>query len=260
MDPIWAATTELWWVAPVVVGAGGASALFLRRRDARTGRTLAVRAAQHDLRAAHQEVSRRRMAAKVARAEHAHLVASGAGAADVNSSRRATRQSERDVREAVTHVRAMRAHLAAARAERARGELPLPRLIAAHDAVLARWMEYETDPARQIAYPAMSDGRVPTTAAFFAAVERARDLRPRGRTTPAEFTAYRDAVSELTRAFDVAERAAHGEHGRSLGWQEAVSRSADALGRAADAAASALAAWTRRPGADDREDRGDRRR
>ncbi|MEJ1090820.1 hypothetical protein [Microbacterium istanbulense] len=260
MDPIWAATTELWWVAPVVVGAGGASALFLRRRDARTGRTLAVRAAQHDLRAAHQEVSRRRMAAKVARAEHAHLVASGAGAADVNSSRRATRQSERDVREAVTHVRAMRAHLAAARAERARGELPLPRLIAAHDAVLARWMEYETDPARQIAYPAMSDGRVPTTAAFFAAVERARDLRPRGRTTPAEFTAYRDAVSELTRAFDVAERAAHGANGRPLGWQEAVSRSADALGRAADAAASALAAWTRRPGADDREDRGDRRR
>lgn len=260
MDPIWAAAAELWWVAPVVVGAGGASALFLRQRDARTGRALAVRAAQHDVRAAHQEVSRRRMAAKVARAEHARLVASGAGAADVNSSRRATRQSERDVREAVTHVRAMRAHLAAARAERARGELPLPRLIAAHDAVLARWMEYETDPARQIAYPAMSDGRVPTTAAFFAAVERARDLRPRGRTTPAEFTAYRDAVSELTRAFDVAERAAHGEHGRSLGWQEAVSRSADALGRAADAAASALAAWTRRPGADDREDRGDRRR
>ncbi len=256
MDPFWAAAADVWWVAPAVVGAGGAGALFLRRRDAITGRTLAVRAAQRDLAEAHREVSRRRMAAKVARAEHARLLASGAGAADVTSSRHAAKQCERDVRAAAADVRAMRAHLAAARAERARGERPLPRLIAAHDAVLARWMEYETDPARQIAFPAMSDSKVPTTAAFFVAVERARDLRPHGRVTPAEFTAYRDAVADLQRAFDVAERAARGENGRPLGWQDAVSRSADALGRAADAAASALSAWTRRGKPGDRDPSG----
>lgn len=117
-------------------------------------------------------------------------------------------------------------------------------------------MEYETDPARQIAFPAMSDSNVPTTAAFFVAVERARDLRPHGRVTPAEFTAYRDAVADLQRAFDVAERAARGENGRPLGWQDAVSRSADALGRAADAAASALSAWTRRGKPGDRDPSG----
>ena len=40
-------------------------------------------------------------------------------------------------------------------------EFPLAKVVAAHDAVLARWMEYETDPAKPIAFPQMSDGRSP---------------------------------------------------------------------------------------------------
>ena len=96
------------------------------------------------------------------------------------------------------------------------GMLPLERLQARHEALLARWMEYETDPARAIAFPAMSDGRQPATALFLAALERARDARPRPdtRVTAEDFATYRVAVDELERTFDVAERTARGEQVR----------------------------------------------
>jgi hypothetical protein len=85
----------------------------------------------------------------------------------------------------------------------------LERLFAAHDAVTARWLEYELDVAKIIAFPAMSDGRQPLTAAFLRAKRVADGLRPasaKARLTKDQLTEYRNAVADYEVAFDVAER------------------------------------------------------
>ena len=85
----------------------------------------------------------------------------------------------------------------------------LERLFAEHDAVTARWLEYELDVAKLIAYPAMSDGRQPLTAAFLRAKKVADGLRPpttRIKLTKAQIAEYRNAVTDYEVAFDVAER------------------------------------------------------
>ncbi|WP_228484660.1 hypothetical protein [Microbacterium cremeum] len=85
----------------------------------------------------------------------------------------------------------------------------LERLFATHDAVTARWLEYELDVAKIIAFPAMSDGRQPLTAAFLRAKRIADGLRPasaKARITNEQLTEYRNAVADFEVAFDVAER------------------------------------------------------
>ena len=85
----------------------------------------------------------------------------------------------------------------------------LAKLFATHDAVTARWLDYELDVAKLIAYPAMSDGRQPLTAAFLRAQRVADGLRPaspKARLTPEQLTEYRNAVVDYEVAFDVAER------------------------------------------------------
>lgn len=85
----------------------------------------------------------------------------------------------------------------------------LERLFVSHDAVTARWLEYELDVAKLIAFPAMSDGRQPLTAAFLRAKRIADGLRPasaKARLTKEQLTEYRDAVVDYEVAFDVAER------------------------------------------------------
>jgi hypothetical protein len=85
----------------------------------------------------------------------------------------------------------------------------LERLFAAHDAVTARWLDYELDVAKLIAFPAMSDGRQPLTAAFLRAKRIADGLRPasaKARLTKDQVTEYRNAVADFEVAFDVAER------------------------------------------------------
>nr|WP_208387957.1 hypothetical protein [Microbacterium halimionae] len=85
----------------------------------------------------------------------------------------------------------------------------MARVLAAHDAVIKKWLEYELDVAKVIAYPAMSDGRQPLTAAFLRAKKVADNLRPESDTaklTPELFAEYRDAVTDCEVAFDVAER------------------------------------------------------
>ncbi|MBS1674387.1 MAG: hypothetical protein JSS74_10525 [Actinobacteria bacterium] len=147
-------------------------------------------------------------------------------------------------------------------------------MLAAHDAVLSRWMAYETDPGLLLAYPSMGDARDPSTGAFLHAMAQARDARPApaARVTPAEFGAYRDAVARLRRTFDTAEGDARAraegrdpqrERERAAAqpsWQDAaqqvISLGADALDRAAEAAASAFAAWNSR---ERRDGRGRRR-
>lgn len=85
----------------------------------------------------------------------------------------------------------------------------LVRLLAAHDEVNRRWLDYELDVARLIAFPAMSDGRQPLTAAFLRAKKVADGLRPasaRVRLDAETMTEYRDAVHDYEVAFEIAEQ------------------------------------------------------
>lgn len=88
---------------------------------------------------------------------------------------------------------------------------PLHKLLSAHDAVTTRWLEYELDVAKIIAFPAMSDGRQPLTAAFLRAKKVADRLRPDSETAKLskdQFAEYRNAVTDYEVAFDLAEREA----------------------------------------------------
>lgn len=85
----------------------------------------------------------------------------------------------------------------------------LPRLMAEHDEITARWLDYELDVAKLIAFPAMSDGRQPLTAAFLRAKKTADALRPasaEAKVTEQQVTEYLDAVGNYAVAFEVAER------------------------------------------------------
>ncbi|GGC94181.1 hypothetical protein GCM10011512_21520 [Tersicoccus solisilvae] len=74
-----------------------------------------------------------------------------------------------------------------------------------HDAVVERWLAYETDPALQIDYPQMTDVRHPAAAAVVRAMRRANDARD-----TADESRYTDAVIRLEQAFAQAERRARG--------------------------------------------------
>lgn len=239
----------------------------MRHRSNTTGRRLAFDAARDDLSEAQHYAGERRRAVKLARAEHARLVAERTAAratsAEVASARRTLQQAERNAKAADAEVRARRVQLKVARAEiptpSKRERFPVARLNRAHDAITARWMDYETDPAKLIAYPTMSDGKDPATAAFLSAARHAKEVRPEAgtRITTEEFAAYRDAVAQLERTFDVAEHAAKARaEGRDPNmtpvWQDTAqqmfTRSADAIDKAAGAAASAFASWSARRG------------
>ena len=261
MDPLLLAA-EWWWIAPTAVAAGTAGTIGLRRRSSRmSGRRLEVDAARQDLRTAQRVAAERRIALKVARADLARVTAERAAqratAEQVAGARRMLRERERDAKAASADVRVRQVRLNAARAAvpTASEPGPLERLHATHDAVMVRWMRYETDPALQIAYPAMTDVKLPATAAYLRASGHAAEMRraASGKVTPADFAAYRDAVAELERAFEAAEHAARvaaGEAPSSAAWQDTaqdmLSRSAEAIDRAATAAAAALSSWTSR--------------
>lgn len=87
----------------------------------------------------------------------------------------------------------------------------LERLFAEHDEITARWLDYELDVAKLIAYPAMSDGRQPLTAEFLRAKKTADNLRPASasaKVSEQQIAEYLDAVGNCAVAFDVAEREA----------------------------------------------------
>lgn len=97
---------------------------------------------------------------------------------------------------------------AAAQQTKAAQEL-LGRLFAEHDEITARWLEYELDVAKMIAYPAMSDGRQPLTAAFLRAKKIADALRPSStetKVTEQQVSEYLDAVGNYAVAFEIAEK------------------------------------------------------
>ena len=220
MDPIWAAFAEFWWIGPAVIGTGTLGWMGLRGQRGAKARRLAYDASVIELKAARQDAAASRIAVRVARAElaraQAERAAGRASAADVAAARKVLDAAQRDTRAAAATMRVRRATLSADRAALSaptgRGadpaQLPLGRLMATDDAVTARWMDYETDAAKVIAFPAMSDARVPATAAFLAELRTVRALRPASadaRITPGQFAAYRDGVARLSRALDVAE-------------------------------------------------------
>jgi len=87
----------------------------------------------------------------------------------------------------------------------------LERLFAEHDELTARWLDYELDVAKLIAYPAMSDGRQPLTAAFLRAKKTADNLRPssvNAKVSEQQITEYLDAVGNASVAFEIAEKEA----------------------------------------------------
>ncbi|WP_284977580.1 hypothetical protein [Arthrobacter sp. fls2-241-R2A-200] len=84
-------------------------------------------------------------------------------------------------------------------------------LMAAHDAVNRKWLDYELDVGNLIDFPLMTDVREPLTVAFLRAKKEADGLRPAAAeeiTTPARLAEYRAAVHGFEVAFDVAEREA----------------------------------------------------
>lgn len=280
---------EWWWIGPAAAGAGTLGWIGVRRsrqqralpagttttgdRAARAwasrpmsknaARRLELDAAQLDLLTARQAITRGRAEVKIADADvvraQAERTASRGSSEAVSAARARLVAAQHALRAASADLRARRAAVKAAQAmlPAIRGgsaPLPVDRLLAEHDAVLARWMAYETDPALAIDFPGMSDPRSPLLAEFLRAHEKAQWLRPASAQTrlePADFLAYRDAVRRTVNAFDHAERIArHGGKNPppasdgSEAWgrmasdlaesaQRALARSMESMGRAA---------------------------
>jgi len=217
VDPIWASLAEFWWIGPTVIGAGTLGWFGLRHQRSERARRLEYEAARHDLKAARTNAASARIGVRVARAELARVqaerAASRATGAEVAAARTALDRAQRDGKAAAAAVRVGRVHVRSARAALPAAandpaSLPLARLLATHDDIAGRWLEYETDPAKLIAFPAMSDGRSRLTAAFLTeqrSAQRLRPASPTARMTPTQFGAYRDAVHRMRIAFEAAE-------------------------------------------------------
>ena len=205
--------TTWWWAAPTAAGLGAVGYVGLttgRRRS----RRLAVDAARHEERAA---VNRLLQAQADTRAAQAVVLAAKANRGDLRGileARAGLQRAKQAQRAASLEVKAARARV---RAERMRAqtlsgdELPLPALMREHDALTARWLEYETDLETTLAFPQMSDPHHPVTAEFLRAQQEALQLRPAtasARIRAEQFVAYRDAVRRAAAVFEAAEDAA----------------------------------------------------
>jgi hypothetical protein len=267
VDPLWASIAEFWWIAPAAAGAGALGVIGVRR-PRRPQWRIAYDAARAELRTAQSRAAAATSAVRIARAQlsrvHAERATLRATDADVAAARHALQHAQHEVKAAGAAVRVHRARVAAERKALASGSdpahAPVARLHAAYDAVTARWMSYETDPAKLISFPALTDPRVPATSAFIAARSHAQETRPAdgARLTPDEYVAYRDAVENLERTFTAAEAEAW-RQARAVGgappepdhWSitaqsavlrssEMLARSGEALARMAESAAAAV--------------------
>lgn len=277
MEPLLALAADFWWIAPATVAAGVAGWIGVRvnrRSDVHpvramprgAARRLELDAARHELESAKTAATRSQALLRVAQAEllrvEADRAASRAPGGAVAAARRRVQSARADVKATTAAVRARRAAVGAARAtipsaRTDRSAYPLGLLMAEHDALTTRWMAYETDPAKLIAYPSMSDSRSPLLAEFLSADQRARWLRPSSvdaRMTPADFAAYRSAVSHAQDAFDAAEREALGQAGHRPipeDWWSAETwfdRAQDILARTQRTVDWSIKTFQRRPG------------
>ncbi|GAC1495771.1 MAG: hypothetical protein NVS2B15_17900 [Pseudarthrobacter sp.] len=116
-------------------------------------------------------------------------------------------------------------------------------LMAAHDAVNRRWLDYELDVGKLIDFPVMTDVREPLTVGFIRAKKAADGLRPAAPgdiTAPARLAEYRSAVNAFELAFDVAEREAKRikDHNFSVLERQRLSTARKLLNIASDTAAT----------------------
>jgi len=285
MEWLAALVAEWWWIGPAAAGAGTLGWVGVRASQRRTAlpagrgtperlsravaarplgkgaaRRLELDAAVLDLQVTRQAVVRGRAEVKAAEAEvvraQAEQAASRVPSGTVAAARSRLQTARRDLQATAAEVRARRAGVRAARAmlpsiRAGSAPLPVARLLADHDAVLARWMAYETDPALAIAYPEMTDARSPLLAEFLRAHERAQWLRPAAVTTriqPGDYLAYRDAVRGLTHAFEHAERVArraerptHATEPGPEAWSQVASDLAESAQRALESMGRAAA-------------------
>lgn len=212
-----------WWLGPATAGAGAATYAGVTARG-RRARRLEVDAARREVALAYQALVATRARVREAQANLLSArAASGLpalsdmlmGSPETMAARRQLLEARRAQKSAalVLRARRVRVKLSAAqyRAASSADPLPMERLLAAHDAVVARWMSYETDVAKALSHPHLTDARHPATLAFLHAHREAQLLRPssiRQRVTPEQFLAYRDAVRRLEASFDEAERQA----------------------------------------------------
>lgn len=217
MEQILLVLESWWWAAPAAVAAGAVGYAGLTTRS-RRARRLELDASRHEEAQAHRALAVARAQLSAARAQvlsarsrSGGLIASPAIASarrDLQNAKRLVRSASLELRASRTRVRASAARWhAASRAE----PLPIEGLFAAHDAVTARWMEYETDVAKAIAYPQLTDPGDPATLAFLRVQREAQRLRPgsaRDRISPQQFIDYRAAVTAMSNAVDEAERQA----------------------------------------------------
>lgn len=216
VEPLLEFLAAWWWTAPTTVGVaavGYASATTGRRR----ARRLALDAARHEEGTAARALMSARAETRAAHAQvltaQAQRGAPAAGVPSVAEARRMLQQARLRQRAASLALKASRSRVRAERAQLSgtAEALPLARLMQEHDAVTARWLEYETDVETAIAFPQMTDARHPVTAAFLRAQREAYDLRPAPGTTrisPERFVAYRQAIRALEASFTEAEDAA----------------------------------------------------
>ena len=208
-----------WWVAPAAAGVGavGYGALTTTRRRARR---LELDAARQEELTAYRALQAARAQLRAAQADlltaKAQRGIPAPGIPSTSAARQALQAAKQQERVASLQLRASRSRVKATRAKygATAGDAPLPieTLFAQHDTVTARWLEYETDAGRALAFPQMLDARHPATLAFLRAQHEAQRLRPasaRAKVTPAEFLAYRDAVRQVEAAFVTAEQDAY---------------------------------------------------
>ncbi|MBZ4487262.1 hypothetical protein LQ938_00390 [Microbacterium sp. cx-55] len=216
MEPLFEFLAAWWWTGPTTVGlaAAGYAGVTTGRRRARR---LALDAARHEEGAAARALMSARAQTRAAQAQvftaQAQRAAPAPGVPSVSEARRALQQAKLQQKAAALALKASRTRVRAERAQLSgtADALPLERLMQEHDAITARWLEYETDVETAIAFPQMTDARHPATAAFLQAQRETYELRPASASTrisAERFAAYRQSIRALEVAFTAAEDAA----------------------------------------------------
>jgi hypothetical protein len=212
VEPLILLVQGWWWAAPAAAGVGAASYMGLTT-GRRRARRLELDAARHEESQAYRALVAAKAQVRAAQAEVLAARSRSAGTAPVSAKR--ALQAARDAEKSATYaLRATRARVKASyaqyRATTTSEPLPIDRLYTAHDAVNARWLAYETDVDKALAFPQLTDTRHPSTVAFLRAQREAQFLRPTAgrRISPEEFVRYRDAVAALDAALTEAERQA----------------------------------------------------
>lgn len=170
-------------------------------------------------------------------------IAGAAKAVAAAHERRAQRRLERYRIKQETKV-ALAREKAAGQARSDGNRREMVKVLHRHDETDARWLSYETDVAKLLDFPVMTDMRDPLTLGFHKAKSRADLLRPADlehilddRSAQLE---YRDAVGDYVAAFDVAETEAirRRRSDFSAADQERLARAQSLLRLAADSGAT----------------------